>query len=158
MHMSQKMLLGRTLEFPTKVLFSCMFNHRSSNAGLTTIKALGPGNCIRVCVWLDCFNHISLSRCSSYYYLHVEFKKHVRNAYKGGWMKLVQSLVLNADLLRMCIESIAILTALKKDLPKPFYLKILLLTTVSVVFSFSHCSGKPYVPTGHLHIKAVCWK
>lgn len=84
MHVSQNMLLGKTLEFPTKVLFSFMFNQRSSNGGLTTIKALGPSDCIRVCVWLDCFNHISLRRCSFYYYLHVKLKKHMRNAYKEG--------------------------------------------------------------------------
>lgn len=73
-------------------------------------------------------------------------------------IKSVQSLVLNADILQTCSESVANPTALEKDLPKPFCLKILLLTTVSVVFSFRHCSGKLYVSTGNLHIKSVCWK
>lgn len=49
-----------TSEFPTEVLLSSMFNQRSSNAGLTMIKAVRAGDSIRVCVQLGCFNNISM--------------------------------------------------------------------------------------------------
>lgn len=71
--------------------------------------------------------------------------------------KVRPSFVLNEDILQTCSESVASPTALEKDWPEPFCLKVLLLTTVvSVVFSFRHCSRKPYVPTGNLLIKSVC--
>lgn len=70
-------------------------------------------------------------------------------------IRLELSFVLNEDILQTCSESVANPTALEKDLPKPFCLKVLLLTTVHVVFSFRHCSGRSYVPTGNLLVKSV---
>lgn len=114
------------LEFPTKVFFSFMFNQHSSNAGLSMIKALGPGDCIRICVWLDCFNNISLRHCSSYYYLHVKLKKtHEKCTDKGNshFHKVRANLLLDVDILQTCSESVANSRALERDLPKPFCLK-----------------------------------
>jgi len=75
---------GDTFEFPSEIWFSSVFSQRSSNAGLTMIKAQRAGGSIRVCVQLGCFNNISLGLRSSYYYLHVKFKKGMTNALKRG--------------------------------------------------------------------------